>query len=228
MQSDSESRVPQPSQRDLWGLPKIKALKVERVRYRKARKHVVKGKVVELNQGVEIIVQTDGEIPMRALSPALYVGSTEIAENERIDPTSYRFFALDEEALKAGAPITLGWVGHPAPKSRSKFRYQPPRDSGLEPVTGVEIQSSERVAEAIRKEIVAVTEPPGGVQTPQNVLGSPLLWATVATLAVSAVPSLLDSLKKYVSRKQVKKLRIGEWEVDDPTPEKIDEYLATR
>lgn len=129
MQGDSESRLPSPPRRDLWALPNIKALKIERMRYRTARKHVVAGKVVELDEGIEIVVQTDAEIPMRALSPALYVGSTEVAENERVTATSYRFFVLDEEALRAGAPITLGWVGHSAPKTRSKFRYQVPPSS---------------------------------------------------------------------------------------------------
>jgi hypothetical protein len=126
MQSDSESRLPQPPRIDLWALPNIEAIKIERVRYREARKHVVAGKVVEFSEGIEIVVQTDGEIPMRALSPALYIGSTELAENERVTTTSYRFFVLDEKALQAGAPISLGWVGHPAPKTRSKFRYQAP------------------------------------------------------------------------------------------------------
>ena len=126
MQGDSESRLPPPTRRDLWALPEIEALKIERVRYRDARKHVVAGKVVELSEGIEIVVQTDGEIPMRALSPALYIGSTELAENERVSPTSYRFFVLDEKALQAGAAITLGWVGHPASKTGSKFRYEAP------------------------------------------------------------------------------------------------------
>ena len=130
MQGDSESRLPPPPQRDLWALPNIEALKIERVQYRNARKHVVAGKVVELTEGIEIVVQTDAEIPMRAMSPALFVGSTEVAENERVTATSYRFFVLDEEVLQADAPITLGWVGHPAPKTRSKFRYEAPRASG--------------------------------------------------------------------------------------------------
>lgn len=125
MQSDSGPRLPNPEKRDLWTLPNIQTLEVARVKYPEGRKHVVAGKIVELSEGVEIIVRTDGEIPIRALTPALYVGSTEIAENERVDATTYRFFVLDDDACKAGAPITLGWVGHP-PKARSKFHYRPP------------------------------------------------------------------------------------------------------
>ena len=126
MQGDSESRIPALPQRDLWALPEIKTLKIERVRYRTPRKHAIAGKLIEAVEGIEIVVQTAGEIPIRALSPALHVGSAEIAENERVSAISYRFFVLDEEPLRPGAPITLGWVGHPVPKGNTQFRYETP------------------------------------------------------------------------------------------------------
>lgn len=129
MQSDSESRLPAPPSRDLWALPGIESVKIERVRYRQARKHLVAGEVVELTEGIEIVVQTGGEIPIRALSPALHVGAVELVENEQIERTTYRFFVLDEKALSAGAPISLGWVGHPAPKAESPYRFELPGSS---------------------------------------------------------------------------------------------------
>jgi hypothetical protein len=128
MTSDREVEVAESEQRDLWALPEIESLTIERVRYREARRHVVSGKVVEFSDGVEIAVRTTGEIPIRALSPALHVGKVEVAENEQLDATSYRFFVLDEQALEDGAPIALGWVGHPAPERRAKFRYERPGD----------------------------------------------------------------------------------------------------
>jgi hypothetical protein len=131
MPSDSESKLPAPPRRELRALPNIQSIKIERVQYKNARKHTVAGKLVELREGVEIIVQTDGEIPVRALSPALHVGSAEIAENERIGDKAYRFFVLDAEALKKGDPITLGWVGARPSKTRTKFRYEPPRGSTM-------------------------------------------------------------------------------------------------
>lgn len=130
MTSDSESKLPTPPHRDLWTLPKIKELKIERVRYRVPRKHTVGGREVVFEEGVEILVQTDGEIPIRALSPALHIGSAEVAENEQVDARLYRFFVFDEAALRAGASITLGWVGHARPKSGDRtFRYEAPRDT---------------------------------------------------------------------------------------------------
>ena len=128
MTGDREVHLAESERRDIWALPEIESLKIERVGYREARRHVVAGKVVERSEGVEIAIRTTGEIPIRALSPALHVGKTEVAENEQLDATSYRFFVLDEAALENGAAIYLGWVGHPPRKARTKFRYERPGD----------------------------------------------------------------------------------------------------
>lgn len=132
MSSDSKSQLPNPPRRDLWKLPSIQSLKIERVQYRNGRKHTVAGTLIELKEGLEILIQTDGEIPVRALSPALHIGRVEVAENERIGDKAYRFFVLNEGELEKGAAIALGWVGAPPPpKAKPKFRYEPPRGSTL-------------------------------------------------------------------------------------------------
>ena len=130
MQGDSTLHPESPPRRPLWTLPKIRRLSVERRRYDPPRKHAIAGKLVEVTEGTEIIVETEDAIPMRALSPALYVGGVEVAENEQIDATTLRFFVADERTLRAGAPVVLGWAGHPpSPKTRSSHRYQAPRAS---------------------------------------------------------------------------------------------------
>jgi hypothetical protein len=126
MQSDSGSKLPARPLTDLWALPEIESLKIERVRYRQARKHVVAGELVEFAEGIEIVVQTRARIPIRALAPALHVGAAELAENEQVDATTYRFFVLDEMAMPEGAPIALGWVGHPAPRTETRYRFERP------------------------------------------------------------------------------------------------------
>jgi len=128
MTGDREVHLAESEQRDLWALPEIESLTIERVGYREARRHVVSGEAVERSEGVEIAVRTTGEIPIRALSPALHVGKAEVAENEQLDATSYRFFVFDEEVLEDGAPISLGWAGHPPRRVRTKFRYERPGD----------------------------------------------------------------------------------------------------
>jgi len=127
MSTDSGGRLPEPSSPDLWNLPKISKLQIERVRYSKPRKHIVGGRVVEFYEDVEILVQTNTEIPIRALSPALYIGEVEVAENEHVSKAHYKFFVLDEEKLKDGSMITLGWAGVPGKRAKTKFKYKSPR-----------------------------------------------------------------------------------------------------
>lgn len=132
MHGDSESRLPRREEPDRWRLPSIDYLEVVRVRYARPRRHMVRGETVSLSEGVEILVHTDAPIPIRALSPALFIGDRQIAENETMGPNDYRFFVLDEKQLKPGAPILLGWVGTPPssttgdkPDDRT-FRYERP------------------------------------------------------------------------------------------------------
>ena len=126
---DSGSRLPDKPSRDLWALPKIKALRIERVRYKTPRKHAAAGELVDFEEAIEILIETDGEIPVRALSPALNVGSEQVVENEPVGKNGLRFFVSNEEPLKEGAPISLGWVGQPAPKGEARYRYRVPKES---------------------------------------------------------------------------------------------------
>jgi hypothetical protein len=130
MQGDSESRLPEREGPDIWRLPPLVLVEMVRVRYAAPRRHVVKGKLVSHREGVEILVRTEEPIPIRALSPALFIGDEQVVENEAMGPSDYRFFVPDEKRLKAGAPIRLGWVDTPpaaAKKGREKgFRYKPP------------------------------------------------------------------------------------------------------
>ncbi len=126
MTGDSDSRLPPPERPDFRRLPAIESLEVVRRSYAHSRKHMIAGRLVALDEGVEIIVHTSAPIPIRGLSPALYVGGVEVAENEVIAPTVYRFFVLDEKALPRDAPISLGWAGQPERVVGSGFRYAPP------------------------------------------------------------------------------------------------------
>ncbi len=139
MGTDSDlTQADRPDRRDLWTLPALKGVRSVRVRYRTPRRHFVGGKPVEVDEGVELQIQTDGAIPIRALSPALFVGGTEVAENVTVDETSHRFFVADEQALSDGAEIRLGWVGQPplndgAAADAGGFHYKTPTEVIDEP-----------------------------------------------------------------------------------------------
>lgn len=132
IQSDSGSRLPPPRQGDIRTLPEISSLTIVRRRYRRPRRFQLAGRLIEISEGTEIVVETDGEIPIRALSPVLNVGSTQLTELERASERSYRFFVLDEPALREGAPIRLGWIGLPPPKDEALFTYYAPRGEAEE------------------------------------------------------------------------------------------------
>ena len=119
---------------DLWTLPPVEGIGIERVRYRTPRRRVLRGRAEEVAEAVEIVVRTAGPIPVRALSPALFVGGVQVTENVQEDETTYRFFA--DEELPAGEPIVLGWVGQPPPEEHVRAatnRYQPPGDAVTRP-----------------------------------------------------------------------------------------------
>ena len=126
MQSDSASKLPDAPRRELWQLPQIESLRIERVHYIEPRRRTIAGQLTSIREAIEFIVITAGQIPIRALSPALFVGKSEVAENETLGPNEYRFVAFEGQSLAAGAAIQLGWVGHPPQQSKVRFRYQSP------------------------------------------------------------------------------------------------------
>jgi hypothetical protein len=128
MQGDSGSRLPLPPAPDIWTLPEIESIEIARVRYVPPRVQVMKGRLIEIEEGVEIVVRTSGEIPVRALAPALRVGTAEVAESERFGPCAYRFFVLEEVELVPGAPLSLGWSGIPPREVSTRYCYRPPSD----------------------------------------------------------------------------------------------------
>ncbi len=90
-------------------------------------------------EGVELLVRTDGPLPIRALPPVLYVGDVAVVESAAVGERQFRFLALEPERLAAGAPIVLGWYGQaPHDRHEAAFRYEPPvRSTEGAPVRGV-------------------------------------------------------------------------------------------
>jgi hypothetical protein len=55
----------------------------------------------------------------------------------------------------------------------------------------------------------------------RNLDGATAAWIVVATLVTQALPALLNFLIKVLESNRVKKIKIGEIEVENPTAEEI-------
>jgi hypothetical protein len=108
---------------DLWTLPDIVWVDTERVTYDPPRRHVAGGQVLQMREGVEVTIQTDGPIPVRALAPQLHIGDAVLTESEPAGHLRYRFVGYDVDSLKDGENISLGWSMARSPLKVSQFRY---------------------------------------------------------------------------------------------------------
>lgn len=127
IQGDSGSALPRREQgQGLWTLPAIVALSIIRRRYLRPRRYQRAGRLIALEEGIEIVVETDDEFPARALSPVLNIGREQVTECTAIGPRRYLFAVTDEAVLREGAPIRLGWIGLPPPEGTARFSYHAP------------------------------------------------------------------------------------------------------
>jgi hypothetical protein len=108
---------------DIWYLPKILKVHVERARFDPPRLRVRQGKPEHVTEATALVVETDGSIPVRAAAAVLFVGDTRLTESERVGKNHYRFYAFKEDQLREGAPIGLGWTGIDHPLETTKFLF---------------------------------------------------------------------------------------------------------
>ena len=124
MSIDGGKREPSIPGADLWKLPKVLSINAVQVRYREPKVHYVGSKRVEYREAVELIVQTSGEFPARAFSPALFIGDSPIIDYEVVGENLYRFYAFEFKKLKEDAPISIGWPQFPEQKKDTKLRFK--------------------------------------------------------------------------------------------------------
>ena len=70
---------------DPWYLPEIVSIEAVRVHFRKPVPHAVGLKRTETREAVELRVRTVEEFPVRALSPALFIGDVVVNEYSPAD-----------------------------------------------------------------------------------------------------------------------------------------------
>ena len=101
-------------------LPRIRRWTSTEGRYLRPRRQILAGRLVRQKRGRDRRAHLRPDPDSQRFPPHFDIGVAEVAEGERVDPFTYRFFVLDEAALRAGAPIRLGWAGLKAPVTRRK------------------------------------------------------------------------------------------------------------
>jgi|SRR6266480_5378462 len=127
MSTDSAARETREKAEDLWKIPNILSVEVEHVHYSIPVQFFIKSRAVEIQEAIEFLVKTSEDFPIRALSPALFVGDFPVTEFSRVDKNIYRFVvpAPELEKLKPGASISMGWAGVKlAKKMTTNFQLQ--------------------------------------------------------------------------------------------------------
>src|ERR671921_428997 len=107
--TSKEPSAPKPE----WKLPTIVDISIRSISYQAPKLRFFQSQFAKYNKAVEFLVKTNDPIPIRALSPALYVDDTEIIEGETVEKNLTRFLAFDIDKLQQGAPILFGWQGDP-------------------------------------------------------------------------------------------------------------------
>jgi hypothetical protein len=123
MSSDQGTREPRGRRPD-FRLPAVLGVTARRTRFEPPRHRNFESSLPPLDSTVELLVETDGPIPARALSPVLYVGDVPVTEVSAQDETHYRFVAMAPDQLRVGAPVTLGWSGLAAERVETGYRFE--------------------------------------------------------------------------------------------------------
>lgn len=86
--------------------------------------------------------------------------------------------------------------------------------------------AAEADAKAIRKHIESYPECQSRISQPRNLDGDTAAWIVIATLAGQALPHFLAMIKDHLATKKVRRIKIGDWEVENPTPEILEKFVA--
>ena len=114
-------------------LPQVKDIKINLIPYTPPKLRYFKSTFSKYSKAIEFKVTTDGPIPVRALSPALYVGKIPVIEGEVITENVYRFLAFETNELIDNEPIYFGWYGDPEePREKTNFTYKKPGETTTE------------------------------------------------------------------------------------------------
>ena len=87
------------------------------------------------------------------------------------------------------------------------------------------ISGTKEAVDAVSAEIAASPGSDSRVTERKNLAGGGAEWIVVATLVVNTLPHIFGVLKDHVAANRVKRIKVGEIEIDNPTPEMVELLL---
>lgn len=106
--------------------PTLKSAEAYRMRFERARRLMVDGKLAPVEEASVIDITTDGDWPAMGTGLALFVEGTAIVESEQLAPRRYRFIAPPDVEWKGGSSLALGLAGSGVPKPLSSSQLKLP------------------------------------------------------------------------------------------------------
>jgi hypothetical protein len=78
------------------------------------------------------------------------------------------------------------------------------------------ISGDKEVIEAVKLKFAQISGKPVRVSERSNLDGSASTWVLAATIAVQMLPVILTFIKDYAASKRVKKIKVGDIEIENP------------
>ncbi len=128
MAADRSTAMPTGGRKPNWELPAISGVEVVQKAFKPQKMRNFESPLPSVPSAMSIVVTLTEPIPVRAMPPVLHVGDTILTESEAVDAEglSLRFWMFEPDQVKAGAPITLAWMGDKPVQKKSKFAYHKP------------------------------------------------------------------------------------------------------
>jgi hypothetical protein len=101
----------------LFELPKIISLKMKLVDFKAPKLKTFTSRLSKYKRAVVITIVTEGPIPIRDISPTIYIGNIPSKHSEESKGTNeYKFYVFNFEKIKPGERILWGWANDPPAK----------------------------------------------------------------------------------------------------------------
>jgi hypothetical protein len=88
------------------------------------------------------------------------------------------------------------------------------------------ISGDKDVVELIRQGVEAQPGARSQVSERKNLDGNTASWFLVATLAAQTLPHVLGLIKEHLASKRIKRIKLGDMEIENPTAEDVERFRA--